>query len=70
LVPVTNAIVGIDVADAKQIVVVRDHDSKVLARRTFGAARGIRAQRWTGQLACRFHRGLIRAAWQEHEKCS
>ena len=35
LVPVENAIVGIDLADAKQMVVVTDHDSKVLARRTF-----------------------------------
>ena len=35
LVPVTNAIVGIDLADRKQMVVVTDHDSKVLARRTF-----------------------------------
>ena len=35
LVPVTNAIVGIDLADAKQMVVVTDHDSKVLARKTF-----------------------------------
>jgi transposase len=35
LVPVTNAIVGIDMADAKQMVVVTDHDSKVLARKTF-----------------------------------
>jgi transposase len=35
LVPVTNAIVGIDLADAKQMVVVCDHDSKVLARKTF-----------------------------------
>ena len=31
----TNAIVGIDLADNKQMVVVCDHDSKVLARRTF-----------------------------------
>jgi transposase len=31
----TNAIVGIDLADRKQVVVVTDHDSKVLARRTF-----------------------------------
>ncbi len=30
-----NAIVGIDLADKKQMVVVTDHDSKVLARRTF-----------------------------------
>lgn len=35
LVPVCNAIVGIDLADAKQMVVVTDHDSKGLARRTF-----------------------------------
>src|SRR3954471_13856161 len=35
LVPVTNAIVGIDLADDKQMVVVTDHDSKVLARRIF-----------------------------------
>ena len=34
-VPVVNAIVGIDLADGKQMVVVCDHDSKVLARRTF-----------------------------------
>src|SRR5258708_21993360 len=34
LVPVTNAIVGIDLADSKQMVVVTDHDSKVIARRT------------------------------------
>jgi transposase len=35
LVPVENAIVGIDLADRKQMVVVCDHDSRVLARRTF-----------------------------------
>jgi transposase len=35
LVPLSNAIVGIDLADRKQMVVVTDHDSKVLARRTF-----------------------------------
>lgn len=35
LVPVTNAIVGIDLADSKQMVVVTDHDSKVIARRVF-----------------------------------
>ena len=35
LVPIENAIVGIDLADKKQMVVVCDHDSKVLARRTF-----------------------------------
>jgi transposase len=34
-VPITNAIVGIDLADRKQMFVVTDHDSKVLARRTF-----------------------------------
>jgi hypothetical protein len=35
LVPSTNAVVGIDLADEKQMVVVCDHDSQVLARRTF-----------------------------------
>jgi transposase len=35
LVPPANAIVGIDLAGKKQMVVVCDHDSKVLARRTF-----------------------------------
>jgi transposase len=34
-VPMSNAVVGIDLADQKQVVVVCDHDSKVLARRTF-----------------------------------
>jgi transposase len=35
LVPTQSAIVGVDLADRKQMVVVCDHDSKVLARRTF-----------------------------------
>jgi transposase len=35
LVPTANAVVGIDLADSKQMVVVTDHDSKVLARKTF-----------------------------------
>lgn len=34
-VPVCNAIAGIDLADSKQMVVVTDHESRVLARRTF-----------------------------------
>ena len=34
LLPVTNAIVGIDLADNKQAAVVTEHDSRVLARRT------------------------------------
>jgi transposase len=42
LVPVHNAIVGIDLADNKQMVVVCDHDSKVRARRTFRCRLGIR----------------------------
>jgi transposase len=33
LVPASNAIVGIDLADEKQAIVVTDHDSRVLARR-------------------------------------
>jgi transposase len=35
LVPATKAIVGMDLADQKKMVVVTDHDSKVLARKTF-----------------------------------
>ena len=35
LVPVTNAIAGTGLAGKKQMVVVTDHDSKVIARRTF-----------------------------------
>jgi transposase len=34
-VPVCNAIAAIDLADAKQMVVVTDHESRVLARRVF-----------------------------------
>jgi len=34
-VPLCNAIAGIDLADRKQMVVVTDHESRVLARRTF-----------------------------------
>ena len=34
LVPVTSAVVGIDLADRKQVAAVIDHDSKVLARQT------------------------------------
>jgi transposase len=34
-VPLCNAIAGIDLADSKQMVVVTDHESRVLARRTF-----------------------------------
>ena len=33
LLPAGNAVVGIDLADAKQAAVVTDHDSRVLARR-------------------------------------
>jgi transposase len=35
LVPAASAIVGIDLADRVQAVVVTDHDSRVIARRTF-----------------------------------
>jgi len=34
-VPVSNAVFGIDLADKTQTVLVTDHDSRVLARRTF-----------------------------------
>jgi transposase len=40
LVAVTNAILGIDLADEKQVLVLTDHDSRVLARRR------VRAKAW------------------------
>ena len=40
LVPASNAILGIDLADEKQALVVTDHDSRVLARRR------VRAKAW------------------------
>jgi transposase len=64
LVPLEHAIVAIDLADRKQMVVVTDHDSKVLARRTFrcrawdlGIALDWAAQRaagkgWAGVTVC------------------
>ena len=48
LVPTSNAIVGIDLADKKQMVVVTDHDSKVLARKTFRCRAWDLGARWTG----------------------
>jgi hypothetical protein len=40
MVPLRNAIVGIDLADDTQAVVVTDHDSRVIARRQ------VRARAW------------------------
>ena len=60
LVPVANAIVGIDLADKKQMVVVTDHDSKVLARRTFRCRAWISGSRWTGPLSALRPRGGLR----------
>jgi hypothetical protein len=48
LVSVENAVVGIDLADRKQMVVVTDHDSKLLARKRSGLGRGISVLRWIG----------------------
>jgi transposase len=56
LVPVTNAIVGIDLAGKKQMVVVTDHDSKVIARRTF------RCRAWDLGLALDWAAGRAAAA--------
>jgi transposase len=57
LVPTQNAIVGIDLADKKQMAVVCDHDSKVLARRTFRCRAGTSEPRWTGRPAAPPRRG-------------
>jgi hypothetical protein len=60
LVPVTNAIAGIDLAGGKQMVVVTDHDWKGSLRGgRSGAAPGILARRWIGPRA-----GLPRAGGQ------
>jgi hypothetical protein len=48
LVPAGNAIVGIDLADEKQAIVVIDHDSQVLARRRVKARRGGWGRCWPG----------------------
>lgn len=48
LVPVSNAIAGIDLAGVKQMVVVTDHDSKVIARRVFRCQAWDLVRRWTG----------------------
>jgi transposase len=37
LVPLSNAIMGIDLADGTQAAVVTDHDSRVIARRRVNA---------------------------------
>jgi hypothetical protein len=37
LLPISNAVVGIDLAEVKQAAVVTDHDSRVLARRRVSA---------------------------------
>ena len=58
-VPVVNAVVGIDLADLKQMVVVTDHDSKVLARRTFRCKAWTWVRRWTGRLAGRVGPGSL-----------
>jgi len=52
LVPAGNAIVGIDLAGAKQLVVVTDHDSKVLVRRISGAGHGSGSGVGLGCRAC------------------
>ena len=56
LVPVTNAIAGIDLAGKKQMVVVTDHDSKVIARRTFRCRAWDLGWRWTGPRAAPWRR--------------
>lgn len=56
LVPTVNAIVGIDLADDKQMVVVTDHDSRVLARRTF------KCRAWTLGTALDWAAGQARKA--------
>jgi len=84
LVRVTNAIVGIDLAGSRQMVVVTDHDSRVIARRTFrcrawglGSALGWAAGRaaaagWAGvTVSCEpaGHRWRVRGGWPRAGRC-
>ena len=55
-VPQCNAIAGIDLADARQMVVVTDHESRVLARRVF------RRRAWQLGAALDWAAGRARAA--------
>ena len=48
LVPRGNAIVGIDLADRKQMVVVTDHDQRCWPAERSGARSGTWRSRWTG----------------------
>jgi hypothetical protein len=58
LVPLENAIVGLDLADNKQVVVVCDHDWQVRQGGRFAAGPGIWVWRWTGHNAPRRGAGL------------
>ena len=63
-VPTANAIVGIDLADRKQMLVVTDHDSKVLARHTFRCKAGARSGAGLGRRSgtrqgCRWGHGRV-----------
>jgi len=49
LLPAENAIVGIDLADHKQAVVVTDHDSRALARRRVSARAWELGGCWSGR---------------------
>lgn len=54
LVPVENAILGIDLADDKQVMVITDHDSRVLARKR------VRAKAWRLGSALQWGRQVAR----------
>jgi hypothetical protein len=57
LVPVRNAIVGIDLADAKQMVVVTDTTRRSSHGGLSGAVPGIWVWLWTGLASVRRRRG-------------
>ncbi len=58
-VPVVNAVVGIDLADLKQMVVVTDHDSRCWRGARSGARPGTWVRRWTGRLTGRVGPGSL-----------
>jgi hypothetical protein len=58
-VPILNAIVGIDLADRKQMLVVCDTTRRCWRGARSGARPGSSGRRWTGRLTGRVGRGSL-----------
>ena len=63
LVPPGNAILGIDLADDKQVMVLTDQDSRVLARKRVRAKPGSWDRHWSGAGAWRVGTGSATSRW-------